>query len=238
MSTDAPRTASIEGTAGLGGLGRGLAADGELHDERGTAVPRRVHADRPTVLLRDGVRDRQPQTRTRADLLRREKRVENLALDIRGHARAVVAHLERHGVVPGVVPCADSERAAVVGGAHGLLGVDDQVQQHLLDLMGVGEDLRQGRGQRGHDLDIGGLLLVSAEREGFGDHLVDVDHRARRLPLPRERQQVADDPGRTVRFAENDVHASPGLVIQRFLGQALRPAQDRGERVVQLMRDA
>ena len=41
--------------------------------------------------------------------------------------------------------------AAAVGGQHRLLGVDDQVEQHLLHLVAVGEDLRQAGGERVDD---------------------------------------------------------------------------------------
>ena len=39
-------------------------------------------------------------------------------------------------------------------------------------------------------------LLVGAQRQRFAHDLVDVDHRARRLALAREGQQVADDVAR------------------------------------------
>ena len=189
------------------------------------------------MLLHDRVGDRESQARALADLLCREERIENPASDVDRHAGAVVADLERHGVLLGVMPGADDQRAAPVGGEHRLFGVDHQVEQHLLDLVRVGEDLGQARCERGHDVDIGQALFVRSERQRFGHHLVEVDHRPGRLPLARERQQVADDPGRTVRLAEDDVHAASSAVIEGFLGQALRPAQDRGERVVELVCD-
>ena len=42
-------------------------------------------------------------------------------------------------------------------------------------------------------------LLVGAQRQRFAHDLVDVDHRARRVALARERQQVADDLARRAR---------------------------------------
>ena len=65
-----------------------------------------------------------------------------LRLDLLRHARAVVADFERDGVALGVVPGPDHERAAAVRRDHRLFGVDDEVEQHLLDLMRVGKDLR------------------------------------------------------------------------------------------------
>ena len=44
-----------------------------------------------------------------------------------------------------VVPGAEDQRAAAVRADHRLLGVDDQVEQHLLHLVRIGEDLRQAR---------------------------------------------------------------------------------------------
>ena len=46
-------------------------------------------------------------------------------------------------------------------------------------------------------------LLVGAQRQRFAHDLIHVHHRARRLALARERQQVADDARGALRFAEN-----------------------------------
>ena len=122
---------------------------------------------------------------------------------------------------------------------HRLLGVDDQVEQHLLDLMAVGEHLRQAGGERVDDGDVRDALLVGAQRQRLAHDLVDVDHRARRLPLARERQQVADDARGALGFAEDGLEAAADrLVERRSLRQPLGPAEDRRERVVQLVRDA
>ena len=93
------------------------------------------------MLLDDGVGDGQPEARALADLLRREERVEDLALGLLGHARPVVADLERDGVALFVVPRPDDQGAAAVRRHHRLFGVDHEVEQHLLDLVRVGEDL-------------------------------------------------------------------------------------------------
>ena len=118
-----------------------------------------------------------------------------------GMPGAVVVDLEHDGFLIRVVPGADDERAAAVGGQHRLLGVDDQVQQHLLHLVAVREHLGQAGGERVDDRDVGDALFVRAQRQRFAHHLVHVDHRARRLPLAREGQQVADDAGGAFRFA-------------------------------------
>ena len=68
-------------------------------------------------------------------------------------------------------------------GEHRVLGVDDQVQQHLLDLMPVGEDLRQRVGERKRDGDVAGARFVRAERERFANDVVEIDHHPRALAL-------------------------------------------------------
>ena len=105
----------------------------------------------------------------------------------------VVVDFEDDRVAIEVVPGADDERAAAVGGEHRLLGVDDQVQQHLLNLVRIGKHLRQPGGERLDDRDVADALLVGAQRQRLAHDLVEVDHRARRVALARERQQVADD---------------------------------------------
>ena len=122
---------------------------------------------------------------------------------------------------------------------HRLLGVDRQVQKDLLDLVRVGEHVRQSGRQRVDDDDVGDALLVGAERQRLAHDLVDVDHRASRLAFARKGEQVADDAGRALRLAENDFQSSPnGRLERRLLRQALGPGEDRGQRVVQLVRDA
>ena len=81
-------------------------------------------------------------------------------------------------------------------------------------------------------------LLVGAQRERFAHHLVEVHHRARGLALAGEGQQVADDAGGAFGLAEDDLETLLRLVVDGAFRQAFGPRQDRGERVVQLVRDA
>ena len=136
------------------------------------------------------------------------------------------------------MPGAEDERAAAVGAEHRLLGVDDQVEQHLLDLVRIGEHLRQPGGERFDDRDVADALLVGAQRERLAHHLVHVHHRARRVALAREGQQVADDLRGALGLAEDRLEAAPGLVVDRALRQPLGPREDRRERIVQLVGDA
>ena len=128
-----------------GGALQRRAADGKLDVERRARAGTRRKADPAAVLLHDRIRHGQAEARALADFLRREERIEDLRLQLLGDSRAVIVDLEHHRLPLDVVPAAHDERAAAVRRQHRLLGVDDQVQQHLLHLMLVGEDLRKPR---------------------------------------------------------------------------------------------
>src|SRR5262245_31084025 len=119
------------------------AADRQFDEEGGAGRVLRLQSNASTMLLDDGVGNGQSQTGALAYFLRREERIEDFRLQVVGDSRAVVVDLELDRLVPGVVPGADDDGSAAVVREHGLLGVDDQVEQHLLDLMAVGEDLRK-----------------------------------------------------------------------------------------------
>ena len=93
------------------------------------------------------VGDAQPEPGALADFLGREERIEDFPLhlfarcpDRRRSPRGPPTSRRRRA------RC-ERQRAAAVGAHHRLLGVDDQIQQDLLDLMPVGEDLGQVRGR-------------------------------------------------------------------------------------------
>jgi hypothetical protein len=191
------------------------------------------------MLLDDRVRHRQAETRTFSHFFRREERIEDPRQQILGHARAVVVDLEDHGFLIGFVPGSEDQRAAAVRAEHRLLGVDDQVEQHLLQLMRVGEHLRQAGGQRVDDADVVQALLVGAQRQRLPNDLVHVDHRTGRVALAREREQVADDARGAFGFGKDGVEPALHLFVGiRPFDQPLAPRQDRRQRIVELMRDA
>ena len=153
-------------------------------------------------------------------------------------AGPVVVDLENHGVTIGVVPGADDERAAAVRAEHGLLRVDDQVQQHLLNLVRIRKHFRQSRGERLENVDVADALFVRAKRQRLANHLIQVHHRARGVTLAGEGQQIADDLGRALRLTQDRFEAALGLIVDRSLREPLGPRQDRGERIVELVGDA
>ena len=115
------------------------AGDREFHEERCARPARRLESDASAMFADDGIGHREAEPGPLADFLRREERVEDLRLHVARDAGAVVVDLEDDALAFRVVPCADDEDTAAVGGEHRLFRVDDQVEQDLLDLVRVRE---------------------------------------------------------------------------------------------------
>ncbi len=124
-----------------------FAAHRNLDEERRARALLRLHPDAAAVLLYDGVRHGEPEAGSLSDLFRREERIEDPILHLFGKPGPIVVDLDDDRFTIAIVPGAHGQRAAAVGALHRLLGVDDQIQQDLLDLMAVGEDLGQAAGQ-------------------------------------------------------------------------------------------
>ena len=77
--------------------------------------------------------------------------------------------------------------------AHGALGVQDEIEQRLLQLAAVGDDRRKAWLELRHELDAAQPELVGAQRQHALHELGEVLRRARRGLPPGEREQVADD---------------------------------------------
>ena len=146
---------------------------------------------------------------------------------------------------PGVEPRADREaprRAA----AHGPLGVQDEVEQRLLQLAAVGDDGRQPGLELGHELDAAQPELVGPQRQhalhelgrrpaaraprsAAGRTPAGCARCSPRAPTPR---RCGADPAPTSAAGRAGV-ARPQLALEQ-----LREADDARQRVVQLVRDA
>src|SRR3989338_369136 len=116
----------------------------EFDQERSALAGARAAVDGAAVLLDDAVADGQAQAGAPAGGLGGEEGVVDLAQVLRGDADAGVADLDLDAAV--VVAGADGELAAL---RHGVAGVDQQVQEDLLELAGVAADDRQGLVQLG-----------------------------------------------------------------------------------------
>src|SRR5579875_174056 len=113
----------------------------KFHDEGGAAAGGAVHADFAGVLLDDAIGDGKTQPGAAAVAGCRlafggEERIVDTMDVLLGNAAAGVRNPHLHVMT---VVGADGQRAAA---RHGVLGVQEQVQEHLLQLAGVAVDCR------------------------------------------------------------------------------------------------
>ena len=195
----------------------------------------------------DAVGHRQAEARSLADLLGREERVENaLQVLLRDPAAGVRdGHLHRrHGLVAaarepprGVKPAGDEDAALFLD--DGLLGVDQDVHQHLLDQVGIHMKLRKVPVELRGDLDVLQRGRALDEAHGLRDEGVEVHLGFLRRLLAREVQQPADDARAAPRLADHQVEVFGVLAaVGHLLAHEGGERQHAGERVVQLVGDA
>ena len=128
-------SSSITSGQGSAGLPTALSFPPDRQDHTEAAPPAgcALDLDPPTVVGDEAVADRQPQARPLADRLGREERVEYPRQDLLRDAAAVVRQLQNHLVAPR--PGLDLDPpGAPPRGLDRLHGVDQEIQDHLVDL--------------------------------------------------------------------------------------------------------
>src|SRR5438876_10580026 len=216
--------------------------------EAGAAARLGVYPDEPPALLHDAVHRGQPQARAFAPLLGREERLEQMGLHVRRHADAGIADREqdvaprrrrevlaRIALVQFGVRGLDGELAAL---GHRIPRIHGQIHDHLLELPRVGLHGAERRIEPRREVDV--LAQQAAQ------HLLDVGHEAvqaddARLQhlLAAEGEQLPGEPRRPVCGLADFL----GVVAARVTGgqvfeQQVDVARDRGEDVVEVVRDA
>ena len=176
---------------GLGFGGGNRKAD----DKGGAGAVRGFGADGAVVRGDDAMAEGEADAGALADLLRREERVENAAADRLGDARTLVADAELDLTAATVVGGGDAYRAVPARLGHSVLGVGDKVDDHLSDLVGVGVDPRQVRGERQLDADAGARGAVADGIDAGDDDGVEGDRSEDRGLLPCHGQKGLHDPG-------------------------------------------
>src|SRR5262249_51358121 len=134
----------------------------------------------------------------------------------------------------GAVASGYTQRPTASG--HGIFGVDEKVEKHLLQLAGVPVDQRQVFIQAGFQLDSRSLELVLQQIECLRDDLVDIDIAKLGGAGAGKIQQVVYDLRGTESLASDLVGkvGEPGVAIDVF-GKQLRIAGDHSQRRVYLM---
>ena len=194
---------------------------------------------RAAVLLDDRVGDRQAEPGALADVLRREERVEDPRQHLGRQPGPVVRHFEQDDVALAVVPRPHHQRAAAGGGRHRLLGVDHQVQQRPA---AAGADRRRRAAGPTASASIRTMLpsRCSCCRSASVSRTTSLTSTVARVECRLRANVSRCRTMRAARSASWRIVSSPcadlraGLPARHPLG----PHQDRGERVVQFVRDA
>ena len=104
--------------------------------------------------------------------------------------------------------------------------------------MWIGDDCSGIPAEIFFDGDVVDLEIVIAKGESFVEDFTDIDFGALGLPLPREGEQILHNAVRALRLLEHfpDVVVRP--LVQAFAFKELRIAENRRQRIVQLVSDA
>src|SRR5262245_17596661 len=194
-------------------------------------------ADHAAVGFDDAVADREAEARALADRLGGEERLEQFRLVFRQDAGPVVLHLEPD--LPAGVEDADQNPPLRTARRFDrLLRVDHEIQRDLFDLGEVRIDLARRR-ELDVERDRRVVEIAPPQLDDLADDLAEVDEGGRPRLLAAEARQIADDLAgpAALRLDERDL-------LERLRRQAampleqLRGAEDRLQRVVQLVGDA
>ncbi len=247
----------LASTRHLGGRGR-FDLRGECMQPRQVDLDRRaqpdlaVDLDVAARLLDEAVDLGQAKPGAVADLLGREERLEGARDRLPAHADAAVGdcgHDILAGHDLGLGGGVDVIEIGVGGldgqppaGGHGVAGVDREIQDRDLELVGVGMDRPEPPGQHGLDRD---LLADGAAQEirHAGDQPADLDRLRLERLLPGEGEQALGQRGRALGAAHRLLGGAlqdRGMLarIAQMPLHALEIAHDDREQIVEVMGDA
>src|SRR5439155_21088357 len=200
-------------------------------NERRPAPFLAFHANRSLVGLHDAERHRQAEPCPLARRLGCEEGLKDAGLDGPWDAGSVILDGELDEAVI-LDRRLDLDRS-VAAGLHGLLRVENEIHQNLLDLVGAAVDERQVRRNRGFERDVVQAQLVMEDRLGVRDHLLERDRFGLQVLLPRELQQIVDDRAAPFRFLlENRERFEERIVGGEGARCELDHALNSGERVL------
>src|SRR6266516_561111 len=161
-----------------------------------------LHHDLAAVGFDNGAADR--QTDTHAGALVGDKGLEQLRHQFLRDPGAGVSHADGDHIVVGGRH--GNNELAPLRRLHGLDGIPQQIEQHMLDLHLVDEDEIDGRIELKPDTDT--LILGSDQRQGTGllNELLDTLHPALAVAPPHEFAQATDDLSRAQSLIAGLVH--------------------------------
>src|SRR4029077_3837069 len=153
-----------------------------------------------------------------------------------GDAWPVIGDLKRQPVAskPASV---DGDAAVAASLQNRLFRVDEQVQDHLLELIRIGQRWRKTVCQAALDNDVFDFEFITAQGQGALHNLVEVHAGALGFCLPGKKEQVLDDAAGALRLLEDLLGLAELGRSQAVAEEKLRIAHDGRERIVQLVSD-
>ena len=214
-----PRRRAGAASVAAAGVVAGLGAR-QAHDEHRARPVLAAEADLAVMGGDDAMADRQADAGADALRLGGEERLEHALRDLARDPGAVVRDLDPDGL--GVVAGGDPQPALAGSVLQGLLGIDEQVREHLVKLVGIAPDLRQVRRELPRHLDAGAAQAVGDDLERGIDGGVELHPAALPGLAPRHREEGPHDPRAAVGRGADLFRALAG---RRIRGQLLEQAR-------------
>ena len=183
----------------------------------------------------NSVADAEAQARTFARLLGSEEGVED-AVGV-AYSGSVVDEGD-FNAVDGAA-CADTDFTVVSRFLNRVISVIQDVQEYLLELLGVAHGTFEVLIELLAHFNAMTGKIVAAQFDGLPQDVIQVDGFPLGRPLPCKAEQVLDDFFGALRFMKDDLQVLAGRRWHvRIFEQQVRKTENRGERIIDLMRDA
>src|SRR6266850_4530395 len=214
--------------------------DRQRDHEGRAATEAAAHAHRAAMTLHDALRDPQPEAGALARL-RREEWLEDLRQKVVRDALPGVAHLDLDGVATeelclgaGTGLGGHRDRPAL---RHGIRGVQQEIEEDLLQLIRRRANARQSRVELVRDLNSALAEPLGHKSAGLLHERVEI-RVTQRLLLTIEAKHLTEDARHPLRLASRNVQVWPlgGVLAELFLKEVQR-VLDGLERIVDLVRD-
>ena len=196
--------------------------------------------DQPAVVLDDPLAQGEAEARTA--LLGREKRREDLLLDLLRHPRTFIAHDDLHRACRR----GDAEQGGIFEGfdgagrqphtpraAHRVGGVEHQIYQDLLQALGVAVDVGQVVVEVDDEVHLGEVVLH--ELGGAADGVVDAQRDKGAAKRSRVVEEFADHTVEPVHFVDDDFHQLAVVAFEDARVEFLSRPFDGRERISDLV---
>src|SRR5260370_32708242 len=141
------------------------------------------------MLAHDSVTDAQPQACALAYFFSREERIKDPLRIL--NALAVIAEQDFHPTA--VLYRLNLDQAGTAGCPHRVVGVVDDVEEHLLQLVRVANQLRQTLVKLLHYVHTLVGKVISAQSNGLSQNVINLQRLALWRTLPRKAHQLLPD---------------------------------------------